>query len=116
MTAPKADATDGLDAALADLARRRALVTYGALAARLGLSGPGRIARLTAALEATMTEDAALGHALRAAQVVSRLGGDLPAQGFFQHAAALGLLPPVADPDTARIFHRQQLEGLWQEG
>ena len=116
VTTPKAEGIAGLEEALADLAQARATITYGALAARLGVTGPGRIARLAEALEALMTEDAAKGRPLRAALVVSRLAGDLPAQGFFQHATALELLPPDADPTTARAFHRQQLERLWQEG
>lgn len=116
VTPPKAEGIDGLEEALADLAQARATITYGALAARLGLSGPGRIARLTEALEGLMTKDAAKGRALRAALVVSRQTGDLPARGFFQHTTVLGLLPTHPDPETARTFHRQQLERLWQEG
>lgn len=116
VTPPKAEGIDGLKAALADLAQARATITYGTLAARLGVPGPGRIARLTEALEALMAEDAAKGRPLRAALVVSRLADDLPGQGFFQHATALGLLPPDADPATARAFHHQQLERVWQQG
>lgn len=94
----------GLEPALAALAAAGRTTTYGALAADLDLTGPGRIARLTAALEATMAEDAAAGRPLRAALVVSRIGGGLPARGFFDMALALGY--DIADPG---LFHQAQL-------
>ena len=75
---------------LSDLAAGEKTVTYGQLARDLGLTGPATIARLTAALEATMEEDAALNQPLRAALLSGRLAKDLPAQGFFDKAASLG--------------------------
>ena len=75
---------------LAELAAGEKTVTYGQLARDLGLTGPATIARLTAALEATMEEDAALNHPFRAALLSGRLAKDLPAQGFFDKAASLG--------------------------
>ncbi len=78
-------------------------VTYGALAARLSVPGPGRIRRLTDALELTMHQDAARGRPLVAALVVARMGGGLPAQGFFELAAKLGYLP--ADRQAARAAY-----------
>lgn len=79
----------GLDAALAALARDGETISYGALARQLVVPGPGSIAKLTAALEAMMVEDAALGRPLRAALCHAR-GSDLPAKGFFEAAQALG--------------------------
>ncbi|MFN4057476.1 MAG: hypothetical protein ACK4HW_04755 [Roseinatronobacter sp.] len=99
----------GLDAALADLAARQTVTTYGALAAQLGLDGPGRIARLTDALEASMMQDAQAGRPLRAARVLSRASDGLPARGFFQVAQALGLYHGPADGPEARAFHARQL-------
>ncbi|MBI1172794.1 hypothetical protein GC209_15475 [bacterium] len=81
---------EGLAPRLAELAAAGRTVTYGALARDLGLTGPATIARLTAALEATMEEDAAQGQPFRAAVLSGRLAQDLPAQGFFDRAAALG--------------------------
>lgn len=81
---------EGLEARLARLAALNQTVTYGALARDLALTGPGTIARLTAALETLMEADAAAGHPFRAAVVSGRLAQDLPAQGFFDKAAALG--------------------------
>ena len=75
---------------LAELAAGSKTITYGQLARDLGLTGPATIARLTAALEATMEEDAALNQPLRAALLSGRLAKDLPAQGFFDKAASLG--------------------------
>lgn len=97
-----------LEAALADLAKRRATTTYGALAAELGLTGPGRIARLTTALERLMEDDATSGRPLHAALVVGRASGGLPARGFFDKAAALGY--DVADPGS---FHQAQLHACF---
>lgn len=72
---------------LAGLAAAGETIGYGALAAELGL----RVAELTAALEATMEADAAAGSPLRAALLQGRLSGGLPARGFFDKAAELGL-------------------------
>jgi hypothetical protein len=99
----------GLDAALDDLAARGALTTYGRLAADLGLDGPGRIARLTQALEASMAQDAARGLRLRAARVLGRASDGLPARGFFQTARALGLYDGPDAGEAARDFHARQL-------
>ncbi|NBB98232.1 MAG: hypothetical protein GVY34_08695 [Alphaproteobacteria bacterium] len=98
----------GLDARLDDLAAQKQVTTYGALTAELGLTGPGRIARLTTALEALMEHDTATGRPLRAALVVGRTGGGLPARGFFDKAQALG--HDISDPAA---FHRHQLDGCF---
>jgi hypothetical protein len=80
----------GLAGELAALARRGETVTYGELAQRLAVPGPGSIATLTRALEALMEEDARMGRPFRAALCAGRLAGGLPAPGFFQSAARLG--------------------------
>lgn len=99
---------DALCAVLARLAGQRHCVSYGALAAELGLDGPGRIAQLTARLEALMEQDAARGAPLRAAVVVGRTTNGLPARGFFLKAQELGM--DVSDPAA---FHRAQLDALY---
>jgi len=68
-------------------------VTYGALARALGFWAPGSVRRITAALEATMREDAAAGRPFIAARTVSRAGVGLPGRGFFDTARALGRGP-----------------------
>lgn len=98
-----------LDAALADLAATGRTTTYGALAQDLGLDGAGRIARLTTALEATMEQDARAGAPLRAARVLGRLSGGLPARGFFAKARDLGLYDGPDDGPQARSFHTRQI-------
>lgn len=95
-----------LAARLADLAAARQTTHYGALARDLGLTGPASIARLTQALEDMMQQDAAQGRPLRAALVTQR-GGTLPARGFFELAAALGL--DIADPAALVADHRSRL-------
>ena len=84
-----------LEARLAALAAAGETMTYGDLARELGL----RMADLTALLETLMEEDAGQGAPFRAALLRQRLSADhLPAPGFFQKAAALGIsvLDPVA--------------------
>jgi hypothetical protein len=98
----------GLVAALADLAARGQTTPYGALARDLGIPGPGSIAKLTAALEALMAEDAAAGRAFRAALCTSRLS-NLPAQGFFDTATALGRYTPGTDPAAYVEAERETL-------
>lgn len=89
-----------LEDQLAALAAAGETVTYGDLARALGL----RMADLTAQLEALMDHDAAAGNPLRAALLRQRLSPDgLPAPGFFQKAAALGI------PDIDPIAERQAL-------
>lgn len=100
----------GLDAALARLAETGTTTTYGALAADLGLDGAGRIARLTAALEETMTQDARAGRGLRASRVLGRTSNGLPARGFFMKARALGLYDGPDDGPLAQAFHAAQLD------
>lgn len=100
---------DGLEARLHDLAAQGCVVTYGALAAQVKVEGPGRIARLTAALETLMETDTATGRPMRAALVVGRVSGGLPARGFFQKAQALG--HDVSDPAA---FHTRNLHALFE--
>jgi hypothetical protein len=64
---------------LAQLAAGGQTITYGQLARELELTGPSTIARLTAALEATMEEDVAQNHPFRAVVLSGRLAKDLPA-------------------------------------
>lgn len=80
-----------LEDRLAALAAAGQSTSYGALARDLGL----RMGELTAALEALMEEDAALGRPFRAVMVSAR-GSALPARGFFDKAAELGR--PATDP------------------
>ncbi len=88
---------------LARLAADRETVGYGALAAELAV----RVSDLTAALEATMEEDAARGEPLRAALLCGKLTGGLPARGFYDKAAALGFA--VDDPALFVAVHRERL-------
>ena len=87
------------------------LVTYLELADLIGLSGPQRIHRLTGWLETTLARDHALGRAPRAALVVSRFRGGLPAPGFFQCAQALGMM----GAESPQTFHGRVLDELGHE-
>ena len=94
-----------LQVRLAQLAALGQTITYGALARDLAIPGPGSIAQLTALLEALMTEDAAAGRPLRASLCAGRLAGGMPAQGFFDKAAALGVFD---GNDPAGFVQRQR--------
>jgi hypothetical protein len=92
-----------LEDALATLARQGRTVTYGALARDLGL----RLGEVTAELERLMEQDLQAGHPLRAALCEGKLSQGLPAQGFFQKCAGLGL--DVDDPVAFVADHRTRL-------
>lgn len=81
-------------------------LTYQQAAEALGLAPPRTIQRVALALEALMREDVAAGRPMIAALVVSRRG-ELPAQGFFDLAVALGRFP--ADPDRHAEAYRAEL-------
>ena len=66
-------------------------ITYNALAATANMNGPHKIHRLTSWLEQLMAEDYHNEQPLRAAVVISKARGGLPANGFFDKAKELGL-------------------------
>ncbi len=83
------------------------MITYGQLARALGMYAPGSVRKVTAALEATMREDAAADRPFIAARAVSRGPAHSPGQGFFDLARALGRGP---QPDESDLdFHRRHL-------
>ena len=65
------------------------LITYAELAEAAGLTGRHRINRLTIWLEELIDSDAAANEPLRAARVISRARGGLPAPGFFGERGGL---------------------------
>lgn len=97
---------DRLQARLAQLAASGQTITYGTLARDLGVPGPGAIARLTAALEVLMEQDAAESAPLRAVLCSGRGNADMPARGFFDKAAALGCL---RDQDPAAFVATERM-------
>ena len=66
-------------------------ITYNTLAARAKMTGPHKIHRLTCWLEQQMAEDHYNDRPLKAAVVISKARGGLPAPGFFDKAKELGL-------------------------
>ena len=71
--------------------KNRDQITYNALATTANMTGPYKIHRLTSWLEQLMAEDHHNDRPLRAAVVISKARGGLPAPGFFDKAKELGL-------------------------
>ena len=115
MAAGRPTAPDPLARALDDLARARRCITYAELAACLGDTAPGRIGRVSAALEALMERDARDGRPLRAALVLGRAQAGLPGRGFFLKAQELGLCPAPLNADAAAQFHADQLMHVFED-
>lgn len=93
-----------LDDRLAALAAAGQTITYGALAREMGW----RMGELTAALEAGMRADHAQGRPYAAAVCEGRIGGGLPAKGFFDLLAELGV--EVGDPRAFVLAQRRALQ------
>ncbi len=102
---------DRLTARLAELAAQGLTITYGDLARELDIPAPGSIAKLTAALELLMQQDAAAGLPFRAAVCEGRLGDGMPSLGFFEMAVMLDA-NMTADP---AVFVAQQRAALHQQ-
>jgi len=81
------------------------LITYAELADAAGVPAPHRIHKLTLWLETLIEQDNANGVRLRAARVISRSRGGLPAPGFFLKCAALGLYDGPPQGPQAHAFH-----------
>lgn len=100
---------DRLTARLADLAAQGLTISYGDLARELDIPAPGSIAKLTAALELLMQQDAAAGLPFRAAVCAGRLGDGMPSLGFFEMAAMLDV-NMTADPVEFVTKQRELLQ------
>ena len=100
--------------ALATARRANQTITYAELANAAKIPNPHRIHKLTNWLESSMREDHAAGDPLRAAMVISRNRGGLPAPGFFILCGELGLYQGAVSGPHAIHFHRTAINNLWQ--
>lgn len=91
--------------ALAVAVKSQTLITYAELADAAAIPAPHRINKLSVWLEATMESDHAHSMPLRAAWVISRARGGLPAPGFFIKCNELGLYDGTPDGAMATAFH-----------
>ena len=89
--------------------RNKDQITYSTLAATANMTGPHKIHRLTLWLEQLMTEDYLNGRPLRAAVVISKARGGLPAPGFFKKAKELGLDFQTTDMHTSYKIYLQKV-------
>lgn len=95
---------------LIEVARQGQPITYQALALKLELVPPNTIRQLTTALEELMEQDAAAGHPLIAALVVSKATKGLPRQGFFECAHRLGRFQGDLDGPAAACYHQSEFD------
>ena len=89
--------------------RNKEQITYKTLAVTANITGPHKIHRLTSWLEQLMAEDHQSGRPLRAAVVVSKARGGLPAPGFFDKAKELGLDFETTDRRTSYNIYLQKV-------
>ena len=101
--------------ALAIARRANQTITYAELANAAEIPHPHRIHKLTKWLESTMRGDHAAGEPLRAAMVISRNRGGLPAPGFFILCGELGLYQGAVSGQHAIHFHKTAITNLWQK-
>ena len=98
-------ASMALDSAIAS----RHLISYAELADTAQIPSPHRIHKLTMWLETLVADDHQLAKPLRAAWVVSRQRGQIPAPGFFMKCQEIGLYDGPVKGAPAAAFHRTLL-------
>ena len=101
--------------AIASAQQAKQTITYAELAKAASIPNPHRIHKLTEWLENSMRRDHAAGEPLRAALVISRKRGGLPAPGFFVLCGELGLYQGAVSGQQAIQFHQTAITALWQK-
>ena len=101
--------------ALATAQRANQTITYAELANAAKIPNPHRIHKLTKWLENSMRVDHAAGKPLRAAIVISRNRGGLPAPGFFILCGELGLYQGTVSGQHAVHFHKTVIANVWRK-
>ena len=94
-------ASMALDSAIAS----HHLISYAELADTARIPPPNRICKLTMWLETLVDDEHKLGKPLRAAWVVSRRPGQIPAAGFFMKCHKIGLYDGPVRGAKAKAFH-----------
>ena len=89
--------------------RNKDQITYKSLAVTANITGPHKIHRPTSWLEKLMTEDHLSGRPLRAAVVISKSRGGLPAPGFFEKAKELGIDFETSDRHASYKIYLQKV-------
>ena len=98
---------------LATACQANRTITYSELADAANVPRPHRIYKLTKWLEGTMHEDHAAGIPLRAALVISRNRGGIPAPGFFILCDELGIYHGAPSGPDASRFHKARINDLF---
>ena len=94
-----------LDSAIAS----RQMISYAELADTAQIPSPHRIHKLTMWLETLVAVEHQSAKPLRAAWVVSRQRGQIPAPGFFIKCREIGLYEGPAEGAKAEAFHQKLL-------
>ncbi len=94
-----------LDSAIAS----RHLISYAELADTAQIPPPHRIHKLTMWLETLVADEHQSASPLRAAWVVSRQRGQIPAPGFFLKCKEIGLYDGPVEGAKAKAFHHKLL-------
>ena len=95
---------------LKKIAPQRMPITCAELAQTLQLAPANTIHQVALALETLMEEDAAAGHPLISALVISRARGGLPAPGFFDCARRVVGYAGTEQGTDAHLFHAEAFE------
>lgn len=103
------DALRHLRAVLERARRERRTMTYLQAADAIGVPPPHRIHKLARLVEILLKQDVFADRTPLAALVVSRTRSGLPAPGFFDRAARLGIF----DGEKPAEFHAELLESLF---
>ena len=98
-------ASMALDSAIAS----RHLISYAELADTAQIPSPHRIQKLTMWLETLVADEHQSARPLRAAWVVSRQRGQIPAPGFFIKCREIGLYDGRHGGAKAEAFHHKLL-------
>ena len=87
----------------------RRLISYAELADTARIPSPHRVHKLTMWLETLVADDHQSAKPLRAAWVVSRRRGQIPAPGFFIKCQEIGVYDGPVKGALAEAFHRTLL-------
>lgn len=103
-----------LNSCLSELAQQGKLISYQALASRLGINTAPIIAQVTSLLEQSVIEDVKAGRPVRASLIVQKGQAGIPRKGFFQLLQQLGVFHGDQLGEDAFAWHQNELAKIKQ--